>query len=232
MTDVTSSDGTRLALETAGPEGAPTVVLVHGLGLSTESWGDVPARLAGTDRMAGVVFAGSGGSGVTSPGLPTRSLPPALATALHRGWFGVLRTGALVGRRVRGVQALSDALVRRAAFAPGEPAELAARVRDGFLATRPRALAGTTLASLGHDGTHIASHLDVPTLVVHGSTDPEVPEDEARDLLSELPDAEVVTLPGASHVLLLTHGPEVAEQVTRWVARTTQTRTTAPQEAP
>lgn len=157
MTDVTSFDGTRLTLETAGPGGAPTVVLVHGLGLSTDSWGDVPARLAhthrvvaydprghaqsgdarsgnhtleahsrdldavlaacvpggeravvvghslgggivlaaaelaGTRRMAGVVFAGSGGSGVTAPGLPARSLPPALATALQRGWFGVLR---------------------------------------------------------------------------------------------------------------------------------------------
>ncbi len=298
MSDVTSFDGTRLALETAGPEGAPTVVLVHGLGLSTESWGDVPvrlagahrvvaydlrghaqsgdarsgdysleahardldavltacvpdggravavghslgggivlatARLAGTGRMAGVVFAGSGGSGVTAPGLPARSLPPALATALQRGWFGVLRTGALVGRRVRGVQALSDVLVRRAAFAPGEPAELVARVRDSFLTTRPRALAGTTLASLSHDGTRLASHLDVPTLLVHGNADPEVPEDEVRELLSELPDAELVTLPGAGHMLPLTHGPEVAAQVTRWVARTTQTRTTAPQEAP
>ena len=66
--------------------------------------------------------------------------------------------------------------------------------------------------------------------MLHGSADPEVPEDEVRELLSELPDAELVTLPGAGHVLPLTHGPEVAEQVTRWTARTTHTRTTAPQE--
>ena len=215
MTDVTSSDGTRLALETAGPEGAPTVVLVHGLRLSTESWGDVPARLAGTDRMAGVVFAGSGGSGVTSPGLPTRSLPPALATALHRGWFGVLRTGALVGRRVRGVQALSDALVRRAAFAPGEPAELAARVRDGSLATRPRALAGTTLASLGHDGTHIASHLDVPTLVVHGEDDPLVQVEGGRATAAAVPGAELLLIPGMGHNLPRELWPQIVDAVAR-----------------
>ncbi len=67
---------------------------------------------------------------------------------------------------------------------------------------------------------------------MHGNADPEVPEDEVGELLSELPDAELVTLPGAGHMLPLTHGPEVAAQVTRWVARTTQTRTTAPQEAP
>ncbi|SDN76233.1 alpha/beta fold hydrolase [Geodermatophilus sp. DSM 45219] len=297
MTDVTSSDGTRLALVVEGPDDAPTVVLVHGLGLSTDSWGDVPARLAGahrvvgydlrghaqsgdartgdysleahardldavlaacvpageravvvghslgggivlaaarrsgTARMAGVVFAGSGGSGVTAPGLPARSLPAPLAAALQRGWFGVLRAAALVGHRVRGVEAVSDALVRRSAFAPGEPAELVARVRESFLTTRPRALAGTTLASLSHDGTRLAPHLDVPTLVVHGTADREVPEDEVRDLLSALPDAELVSVPRAGHVLPLTHGPLVAEQVARWVARTSPARPTSPQEA-
>jgi DNA-binding response OmpR family regulator len=33
------------------------------------------------------------------------------------------------------------------------------------------------------------------------------PGDEVRDLLSALPDAELVTLPGSGHVLPLTHGP-------------------------
>ena len=167
MSEVTSFDGTRLAVTLLGPAGAPTVVLVHGLGLSTESWGEVPdrlagshrvlaydlrghaqsgdarsgdhsleahardlaavlgsclddggkavvvghslgggivlaaARLVGTGRMAGVVFAGSGGSGITAPGLPARDLPPRLASGLQRGWFGLLRTTALVGRRLR-----------------------------------------------------------------------------------------------------------------------------------
>ncbi len=63
MSDVTSFDGTRLALETAGPEGAPTVVLVHGLGLSTESWGDVPVRLAGAHRVVAYDLRGHAQSG-------------------------------------------------------------------------------------------------------------------------------------------------------------------------
>ncbi|MGY1836303.1 alpha/beta fold hydrolase [Blastococcus sp. SYSU DS0510] len=285
MTDLRSFDGTRLALTVQGPDGAPTVVLVHGLGLSTESWGEVPERLAGshrvvgydlrghaqsgdaraggygleahgrdlaavldacvphgeravvvghslgggiilaavaetgTARMAGAVFAGSGGSGVTAPGLPARNLPPRVATTLQRGWFGMLRITALVGRRLRWAETISDWLVRRFAFAPGEPAELVARVRESFLSTRPLALAGTTLASVRHDGLRLAPGLDVPTLVLHGTEDPEVPDDEVIQLMSALPDGELVSYPGAGHMLPLTNGAEVAWQIARWVAR-------------
>lgn len=81
------------------------------------------------------------------------------------------------------------------------------------------------------DGTRLARHLDVPTLVAHGTADPEVPGDEARDLLSALPDAELVSVPGAGHVLPLPHAPLLAEQVAGWVDRTTPARTPPPQEA-
>lgn len=285
--DVRSFDGTRLALEVWGPEEAPIVVLVHGLGLSTESWGQVPelladrhrvigydlrghaqsgdarsggyeleahardlaavldaclpegrravvaghslgggiilatARLAGTSRMAGVVFAGSGGSGVTVPGLPARRLPRSLQAALQKGWFRVLRATALVGRRLRPVQAVSDRLVRRAAFADDAPQDAVARVRNSFLTTRPLALAGTTLASVSHDGTELAPDLDVPTLVLHGRDDPEVPPDELDELMAALPDGEAAELPGAGHMLPLLHPDVVAEQIARWVIRTT-----------
>ncbi|MGY1669141.1 alpha/beta fold hydrolase [Geodermatophilus sp. SYSU D00710] len=284
MTDLTSFDGTRLALTLSGPPAAPAVVLVHGLGLSTESWGDVPCRLAdrhrvvaydlrghaqsgdarsgdysleahardllavlarcledrpeavvvghslgggvvlaaasleGTARMAGVVFAGSGGSGITAPGLPARGLPAPLAAALQRGWFGLLRATALVGRWLRSVEGISDRLVRRYAFAPDEPPDLVARVRESFLSSRPRALAGTTLASVSNDGVRLAPALDVPALVLHGGADPEVPAEEARALVAALPRAELVELPDAGHMLPLTHGAIVARQIARWAS--------------
>ncbi len=286
MTEVTSFDGTRLAVTIRGRDRARTVVLVHGLGLSTESWGEVPRRLAdsqrvvaydlrghaqsgdarsgdhsleahahdltavlatcldagekavvvghslgggivlatarlrGTHRMAGVVLAGSGGSGITAPGLPARELPPLLAAGLHRGWMGLLRATALAGRRLRSVESISDRLVRRFAFAPQEPGELVAQVRESFLSSRPRALAATAFASVSHDGVEFAPALHVPTLVLHGDADPEVPPEEAQALRTALPDAELVTLPGAGHMLPLTHGGVVAEHVARWVTRT------------
>lgn len=283
MTDVTSFDGTRLAISTWGREGAPAVVLVHGLGLSTASWGQVPELLSsdhrvvaydlrghaqsgdarsgdysmtaqardldavlaavldgderavlvgsslgggiivahahahGVDRVAGVVFAGSGGSGVTFLGFPARNLPDRAQAALRSGWLTVLRVTALLARRVKRVEGLADALVRRSAFTDGAPQDAVHHVRDSFMSSRPRALAGTTLASVSHDGTALAPDLSVPTLVVHGSKDPEVPDQEVHELLQALPDAELVTLHGTGHMLPLTDPQVVVEQVRRWV---------------
>lgn len=283
MTDVTTFDGTRLALYEWGPADAPIVVLVHGLGLSAESWGRVPELLAdehrvvaydlrghaqsgdarcgdysmetqardldavlrevvpegrkavvvgnslgggiivahahhfGHERVAGAVFAGSGGSGVTFPGFPARDLPVPVQSALRLGWMKTLRAGAFLGRRLRPADAVVDHLVRRSAFTDDAPRELVTRVRNSFLDTRTVALSRTTLASVSHDGTRMAPDLDVPVLVVHGSSDPEVPADELQELISALPDVELVNLLGEGHMLPLTRPDTVAEQITRWV---------------
>lgn len=283
MTDATSADGTRLAIRTWGPPDAPVVVLVHGLGLSTESWGEVPDLLSsehrvvaydlrghaqsgdaknddysmaaqardldavlhqalgdgeravvvgnslgggiilahahefGDERVAGVVFAGSGGSGVTFWGFPARHMPDWAQAALRKGWLRLLRATALVGRRVKTVDRVSDRLVRNFAFTPRTPHGPVAHVRESFLSSRPNALARTTLASVSHDGRTLAPDLQVPTLVLHGTNDPEVPEQELRDLLSALPDAELVSLPGKGHVLALTDPEFVAHHIARWV---------------
>ncbi len=124
-----------------------------------------------------------------------------------------------MGRRIRPLEPLADRLVRQAAFAPGEPQDLVALVRNSFLNSRLLALAGTTLASLSHDSVRLAPALRAPTLVVHGTADPEVPADEVRELLSQLPDGELVTVPGAGHMLPLTHPDVVVEQVRRWMDR-------------
>jgi non-heme chloroperoxidase len=286
MSALPSFDGTSLAVTSTGPTDGSPVVLVHGLGLSADSWGEVPALLTdrhqvirydlrghggsgsagpagyelrahardlaqvlrscvpdgrravvvghslgggiilaaaretdALDRTAGVVFAGSGGSGVTAPGLPVRGLPPALGHTMRRGWFGVLRATTRLGRTIRPAQWLSDRMVRRIGVGPTAPQEVVAHVRDSFLTTRAPALSATTLASLSSDGLELAPFLAVPTLVLHGSADPEVAEDELRELLDALPDGERVEFPDAGHMLPLTHPTEVAEEIARWARR-------------
>lgn len=283
MSDLTSFDDTRLAVTTWGSSAAPVVVLVHGLGLSTRSWGRVPDLLAGSlrvvaydlrghghsgdaanghyslsahardlgavldhgvadnqravvvghslgggiilahahdsadQRVAGVVFAGSGGSGITFPGLPARRFPDWAEGQLRSGWLQVLRATALLGQRIRPMRSISNRLVRRFAFAASDaPQEAVDQVRENFLGTRPRALARTTLASVSHNGVRLAPDLKAPILVLHGDRDPEVPLEEIEKLLAALPRAELVTFPGAGHMLPLTHGEAVADEIARW----------------
>jgi non-heme chloroperoxidase len=59
----------------------------------------------------------------------------------------------------------------------------------------------------------------VPTLVLHGSADPEVSGEEVDRLMPALPDAELATLPAAGHMLPLTHTEVVVRQVLRWAER-------------
>lgn len=280
---MTSFDGTRLALRAWGDSDLPVVVLVHGLGLSTGSWGRVPellagghrvfaydlrghsdsedatggdyslaahardlaavlhhvvgqggravlvgnslgggiilahARRSGDGRIAGVVFAGSGGSGVTFPGLPARRRPVQVQRLLRAAWLRALRGTALLGKRIRPLEGLANRIIRRAAFTPDDPQGAVDRVREDFLATRARALARTTLASVSHDGVELAPDLGVPVLVLHGDRDPEVPQQEIQRLMAALPQAELVSFPGAGHMLPLTHPDAVADHIARWI---------------
>jgi pimeloyl-ACP methyl ester carboxylesterase len=113
----------------------------------------------------------------------------------------------------------SDRIIRRSAFTHDAPQGPVDHVRKSFLSSRPQALARTTLASVSHDGKRLAPQLRVPTLVLHGTGDPEVPQHELEDLLADLPDAELVSLPGQGHVLALAVPETVAQQVARSVAR-------------
>ncbi|GAA4742825.1 alpha/beta hydrolase [Modestobacter marinus] len=284
MPYVVSSDATVLTLRTQGPADGPVVVLVNGLGMTTDSWGRVPELLAdrhrvvrydlrghgrsgnapaddysleahaqdlaavlaevvpdgqqavvvgnslgggiivvhardlGLDRISGVVFAGSGGSGVTAPGL-ARDLPPVARRLVRRVWLYTLRLVAVVANRVRPIEPLADWLVRQFAFEPGAPADAVAQVREDFMGSRRVPLARTTLASVSTNGVRYASALTVPTLVVHGDHDPEVPQEEIDELMPELADGELVQLPGAGHMVALTRTEETAEQIARWVRR-------------
>jgi len=150
---------------------------------------------------------------------PARGLPPALASLLRRAWFGALRATTLVGRRVWSVRWLSTRLVRRIGVGPKASQDVVDRVRKSFLSTRAPALAATTLASLSHNGTDLASSLQAPALVLHGGADPEVSEDTLEELLIAVPGSERVEYPAAGHMLPLTHPADVADQVARWTRR-------------
>lgn len=277
-------DGTRLEVVSTGPQGAPTVVLVHGLGLSWSSWGRVPELLAGghrvvaydlrghgasdhavsgdysldahahdlgsvladaTDdstavlvaghslgggivlahaaqgadpRLAGAVLVGSSGSEISLPGLRPAALPEPARRTVRLVWLALLLAAARLGRWLRPVRTVTNALARATVFTADAADAEVDQAREDFLATDPRVLARTMLASLSDDHTRLAPALRVPTLVVHGERDRQVTTAKVEELVGALPDARLVSLDGG-HMLPLTNPEAVADQIARWSAR-------------
>ncbi|MGY1858472.1 alpha/beta fold hydrolase [Modestobacter sp. SYSU DS0290] len=283
--DVVSADGTRLSVTTWGPAGAPLVLLVHGMGMSTSSWGEVPERLAascrvvaydlrghgesdpardgsyrlathaadlaavlarvrtdgeratvlvhslggavllehvaasGDEELSGIVFAGSGASAVTVPGLPVRGRSTPVARVVRGFWLAVVVVALGLAHRLRRWPRLTDRLTRWYAFAPGAPEHLVARVRADFLRTRRRALVRTAFASVSQDGQQPAPAVSVPVTVVHGAHDREVSGADAERLVERIPRAELVDVPDGAHMLPLTHPDVVVDTVLTMVRR-------------
>ena len=68
---------------------------------------------------------------------------------------------------------------------------------------------------------HLLSTIEVPALVVHGDADRINPPDNAHQLATRLPDAELVLLDGAGHVPTLSRPVEVAAAIERFADRVT-----------
>jgi pimeloyl-ACP methyl ester carboxylesterase len=197
-------------------DGERAVVAGHSLG-----GGIIPAYAdrKPEHRMAGVVFAGSGGSAITLPGLPPSRPLRWAQRPLRAAWLMVLRSTAWLIRRIRTWHPVADALVRRFAFGPDAPQDAVRQVREDFMRSRPEVLADTTRTSGAHDGSKLAPALQVPTLVLHGDHDPQVSPQELERIMTALLDAELVQVPGAGHMLPLTHPELVVEHVARWTRR-------------
>ena len=60
--------------------------------------------------------------------------------------------------------------------------------------------------------------IDVPTLVLSGSTDTVCPPPIQAELAAAIPGAEHVTIDGAGHMSLLDHPAEVTVALERWLA--------------
>lgn len=103
----------------------------------------------------------------------------------------------------------------------------AAHVPPGFLdRTRAQlAMEGTLEAFVAEmqrmDARALApERIAVPALVVHGSDDRSVPLAVGEDLARRLPHGELRVVEGGSHMLPVTHGDRLAEEIHAWLART------------
>lgn len=291
---VTSSDGVELHVEVAGPEDAPTVVLVHGWGMSSRFWHyqlrDLPPDLRvvaydqrghgrsgsvddgsyGLERLADdldaildscvddgsrPIVAGHSLGGMTilawaqarngtvGDRIAGAVLVDTSAQSVTAGTYAGLAIGQRLmntfGRRLivsalptpRETTPISTRIV--AALAVGEgaaPAHVALTEELFFdCPDDVRAAFGVVLNEL--DLSDAVAHLDVPSLVVTGTSDRLVPPRFTRRLARDLPDARLVELDGAGHQVPLERHRRVNELLRRFAAQPSRASSSTPRSS-
>lgn len=216
---------------------APTVVLVHGLGMSSRSMVPLMRVLAPTARVWAPDLPGFGNSKGPHHAMEIHEL----ADALH-DWVGRLGLepqlflGHSLGCQVLGHMAIrhpgsmpaavlvnptrdpmaatvtANAL-RLARDMPREPLSLITLAGYDYLRSHPRRMIKTFADAILNPVAEKLPTLHVPVLVVRGERDPVVPYDFAAQLADLLPEGRLVEVGGGAHGLPFTHPDDVGAVV-------------------
>ncbi|MFE7800589.1 alpha/beta fold hydrolase [Nocardia sp. NPDC057440] len=142
----------------------------------------------GTGAIAGVVYTGSMANIGRAPGAETGS-------AMQEAIPGVFEESA--GRAVRAFGVFGNANT-----GPGQDKGVdAQRLFGASLATPPRVRKALFYRTV--DNTETLRALDVPVLVLHGTSDPVVPIENGRYILDSVPGARASFWEGAQHGLFI-----------------------------
>jgi 3-oxoadipate enol-lactonase len=145
-----------------------------------------------------------------------------LATAAHfsdDAWKGMEERGKIA--REMGTQAAAEQTAK-SLFSPGFAAAHSSLVKD-FVENRVAASAaalGAAMQSLrGFDVRHHLSRLRCPVLVMHGTADKVIPISSAEEIKAAIPQAELVRLDGAGHMLPVERPDDVEMGLARFLDR-------------
>lgn len=217
--------GTPLRYRDAG-EGPP-VVLVHGLGMSSDYWPRVGPPLAAAGyRVLAPDLPGFGETPGAPGGLPIGEQAAALrafADAVGLGpavYLGhsiscesVLCLAAESPERVRGLvlaAPVDGGPAGMPRYALGllrdvwrEPLYLVPLVARAWLQAGPRRFLATWRSGTSFDSLSLTPRIRAPAMVVVGSRDPVVEPEFARALADRLCDGELTVVPGAAHGIVV-----------------------------
>lgn len=125
--------------------------------------------------------------------------------------------------RAQGMAAIVDAVLSRwftASFADRVPAALRP-VRDRFLAIHPEGYAACCEAIAAMDLREVIGSIGAPTLIIAGAEDPATPVALVEEIRSRLPDAELLVLPRAAHLLAVERADVVGASLKAFLDRAT-----------
>ncbi|WP_433298725.1 alpha/beta fold hydrolase [Pseudonocardia sp. CA-142604] len=210
---------------TAAPDGAPDVVLLHGLGVSSRymlplarelaphfrasvpdlpgfGHSDHPPAALDVPGLADALLAWIDAAELTAPALVADSVGCQVAVAAMRRSpeaFGrAVLISPTVDRRGRNPVAEVSRLLRTGLH---ESPALAIVLGRDYLACGARRALATAWHALAHPIEDDLPEIEVPVLVVRGGADAVVPQRWAEEVAETLPDGRLAVLPGQSHSL-------------------------------
>ncbi|KUN26390.1 lipase [Streptomyces antibioticus] len=200
----------KAVIDAAAPEG-PLVLVGHSMGgMTVMALADQYPELI-RERVVAVALVGtsSGRLGEVNFGLPVAGV-----NAVRRVLPGLLKA---LGQRAdlveKGRQATADlfaGIIKRYSFASRDVDPAVARFAERMIEATPiDVVAEFYPAFTDHDKTEALAHFrDLPVLVLAGIGDLVTPSEHSEAIAGLLPDAELVLVPDAGHLVMLEH-PEV-----------------------
>ncbi|MEV6171103.1 alpha/beta hydrolase [Streptomyces sp. NPDC051954] len=200
----------KAVIDAAVPEG-PIVLVGHSMGGMTVMALAAQFPELVRDRVTAVALVGtsSGKLGEVNFGLPVAGV-----NAVRRVLPGVLKAlgqqAALVERGRRATADLFAGIIKRYSFASRDVDPAVARFAERMIEGTPiDVVAEFYPAFADHDKTEaLALFADLPVLVLAGVKDLVTPSEHSEAIADLLPDAELVLVPDAGHLVMLEH-PEV-----------------------
>ncbi|WP_032756404.1 alpha/beta fold hydrolase [Streptomyces alboviridis] len=211
----------KAVIDAAAPEGR--IVLVgHSMGgMTMMALADqYPALIR--DRVAAVAFVGtsSGKLGEVNFGLPVAGV-----NAVRRVLPGVLRAlgsqAELVEKGRRATADLFAGLIKRYSFSSKDVDPAVARFAERLIESTPiDVVAEFYPAFTEHDKSGaLPAFRDVPVLILAGEKDLGTPSSHSEAIADVLPDAELILVPDAGHLVMLEHPETVTDRLADLLVR-------------
>ncbi|MEV0638818.1 alpha/beta hydrolase [Streptomyces sp. NPDC050619] len=200
----------KAVIDAAVPEG-PMVLVGHSMGgMTIMALADQYPELI-RDRVVAAALVGtsSGGLGQVNFGLPVAGV-----NAVRRVLPGVLKAlgqqAALVEKGRRATADLFAGIIKRYSFSSRDVDPAIVRFAERMIEGTPIDVVAEYYPAFNdHDKSEALAHFaDIPVLVLAGVKDLVTPSEHSEAIADLLPDAELVLVPDAGHLVILEH-PEV-----------------------
>ncbi|MFF0538899.1 alpha/beta fold hydrolase [Streptomyces coelicoflavus] len=211
----------KAVIDAAAPEG-PIVLVGHSMGgMTVMALADAFPDLI-SERVVGVALVGtsSGRLGEVNFGLPVAGV-----NAVRRVLPGVLKAlgqrAELVEKGRRATADLFAGIIKRYSFASRDVDPAVARFAERMIESTPIDVVAEYYPAFNdHDKTEaLARFADLPVLVLAGVRDLVTPSEHSEAIAGLLPDAELVLVPDAGHLVMLEHPELVTDRLADLLAR-------------